>query len=187
MYVDQNGHWIIKDFLQWKVKTIDIPILEYTEDTLSQFNGTYATGYNINGTLGFWDLSYQFGIAIDFKGNIILQYTPGGGITTDDPSLSFVRYRSTSNTPSVKELEGLGVSLGGGASFKHVVLGEEVNIYVDQKNDKAYWGITNYGGVTTSSVGLEGHINWGYTDNLEITEFNIYKLLDCYYHKILEW
>ncbi|WP_343252804.1 RHS repeat-associated core domain-containing protein [Ligaoa zhengdingensis] len=194
MYVDQNGHWIIKDFLQWKVRTIDLPALQYTQKKLSQLDGTLAVGYTLAATPSFWDLSIQVGFAVDYKGDFVMQISYGGGVTSDSPSASLVRYYSVSNAPSVEALKGSGYAIGGSTSATHITAGADINIYPNDLNG-VYWGITRFTGATTATVGGEGHINWGGTYNIVYEDpttkneiyINIYDLIYNVYNQILDW
>ena len=155
-------------------------------DTLSQADGTFACGINAVGSWpGIWSVNYQYGLAVDFKGNVAIQSTFVGGVTTGTPSGSIGLYATVTNAPTVNDLAGPGYQIGGSVnvispSGLGVSGGGELNIIdATSTRGKYYYGATGLLGITAWPGG-ETHTEWGETTN--VSTFNIYDTMaDCYH------
>lgn len=125
------------------------------------------------------------------KGNVAIQASAAGGATSGSPSISFSRYRSITNAPSINELNGKGYQVGGSALAKvgyvPVFVGGDINIIPDFERNRTYYGGTLNGGFGAGAPGGEVHVEWGTTSTLPTTQFNIYDVASSVYIKIMEW
>lgn len=162
------------------------PLILAMRDTLSQADGTFACGINAVGSWpGIWSVNYQYGLAVDFKGNVAIQSTFVGGVTTGTPSGSIGLYATVTNAPTVNDLAGPGYQIGGSVnvispSGLGVSGGGELNIIdATSTRGKYYYGATGLLGITAWPGG-ETHAEWGETTN--VSTFNIYDTMaDCYH------
>ncbi|WP_343252806.1 RHS repeat-associated core domain-containing protein [Ligaoa zhengdingensis] len=198
MYVDQNGHWIIKDFLQWKVKTIDMSVLNFVQDKLSEVNMTYTDGFIISGSPGFWSFNFQVGIAIDTDGNMVIQYTTlndslsTGGSNVNDMDakwgFAFMRFNTVTNAPTVDDLLGPAFQLGAsyGTLLEGIPFGGSFDFTAFKTNEDIIYG----GGTLAAgfmSPGSDIHIGGAFTNELEGTKINIFDSANIIYNWILGW
>ena len=186
--IDADGNWPewFKKGVKWVAREIIKPIIDDIQESLSEKDATYSTGYAVSGTPGIFPFSAQAGISVDTKGNIAIQVSESSGVTTSDAGWSVARYRTVTNAPSIAALEGEGYQIGGSIAVPFegvpVFVGEDLNIIPGSEGN--YYGVTNYVGIA-SSAGAEGHIQWGTTDT--IVSFNIFEEIDELYNSIMEW
>ena len=145
----------------------------------------------MSGTPSAWIFNGQIGVSMDTKGNVAIQASGGGGITGGNPSISITRYQSATNAPSINELNGTGYQIGGSAIIPvdgvPVAVGGDFNIIPAPERNITYYGGTLTGGFAAGSPGGEFHVEWGTTDTLRNTQFNIYDVARSVYIKIMEW
>ena len=177
-----------KNSVKWVAKTLVRPVVKTAQKLLSQVDFTYTTGVNISGSPSIWNFNGQVGTTFDSKGNVAIQVTKGGGVTTGTPSISITRFHSYTNAPSIKALTLETAQIGGtvGMMVGPVPLsgGGDVMLIYNPTNKKTYYGLTCNAGF--GSPGHELHIEWGDTTT-ETKEFNIYELAEDIYIKIMEW
>lgn len=124
------------------------------------------------GTVCFLTGSIGIGMAMDTKGNMGIQATLAGGVTTGIPtegaikgmSMVFGGFTSISNAPDIYALEGEGTNIGGSAFIPAMLaaLGLDLN-FLGNVNENPYDG---YYGLTMSVVrdtGYELHVTEGCT------------------------
>ena len=190
---DPSGHWPqwLKNTVKWVAKNIGKPVVKAFQKALSKVDLTYSTGVNVSGTQSAWSFNGQIGVSMDTKGNVAIQASGGGGVTSGTPSISVSSYRSITNAPSINELNGMGYQIGGSAIIPvggvPVAVGGDFNIIPDQERNKAYYGGTLTRGLAAGSPGGEFHVEWGTTVTLPKTQFNIYDVASSVYIKIMEW
>lgn len=167
------------------------PVVKFVERKMSKVQATYSTGYAASATLfGLGEISGQFGVTMDTSGNVALQYSYAGGITTGGLGASVTRYSSITNAPGYEALNGPGYQVGGAFAFPvsgvPVAVGGDFNI-IENTNDpgKSYYGIT--GNVGFGTPGGEMHVLWGETQTIEGTQFNIFEVASDIYTRIMEW
>ena len=191
MYSDPNGNWPkwIKDSVKWVAKNIVKPIVKTVENTMSDIDLTYSTGFNVSGSPGAWIFNGQIGVSADTKGNIAIQVSGGGGITGGDQGLSITRYRSITNAPSINKLNDAYYQVGGSIAKTingiPAAVGGDIMIMPDQELNTEYFGLT--GNVGFGTEGKEFHVEWGTTITAPSTQFNIYDVARSVYDKIMEW
>lgn len=95
--VNDGGHWV--------------------QNTLSNYDFTIAEGIDFSFSPSIFQYDLMFGIACDSTGSFVAQFTFGEAVTTGTPSVAVQKYYSVTNAPSVDELKGFGVSLGGIFSY----------------------------------------------------------------------
>ena len=189
MYTDHTGHWPewFKNFAKWRIENIVEPIVESIENALSHVDFTYSQGINISGTPSAFIFNAQAGISFDSKGNIAIQGSLGGGITTGTPSISLTTYTNITNAPNINKLNGLGYQMGGSMAVLlfgvPVAAGFDLNFIPDI--DTAYIGVTNTAGLGTP--GGEVHAEWGKTATWNFSKINIFDVLEMVFIKIREW
>lgn len=76
-------------------------------------NATYSRGLNISGSPSAFSFNFQIGISVDTRGNVALQRSFSGGLTGGSPGASITSYKTITNVPNIKKLEGPGYQLGG--------------------------------------------------------------------------
>lgn len=187
---DSSGNapqWF-KNSVKWAAKHIVKPVVKTAQKLFSSIDFTYTTGVNISGTPSVWNLNGQIGVTHDSKGNIAVQLTLGGGITTGTPSLSFTRFHSFTNAPKIKTLTMDTTQIGGSVAAMvgpaPLAVGGDAMLIYDTNEKKKYYGFTTNAGF--GSPGKELHLEWGDTTTIT-TEFNIYKVAEEVYIKIMEW
>ena len=190
---DASGNWPkwIKNSIKWIDENIASPIVNAVEETLSKADLTYSTGLNASGTFGMWTFNAQIGVSMDTKGNIAVQPSFAGGITTGvTPSGTISSYRSITNAPSIDKLNGPGYQIGGSAIIPAnnvpVAVSGDFNIIPDG-NDRAYYGGTCGVGLGVGDPGGEFHAEWGNTGTIPSTRFNIFDVFRTFHNRIVEW
>lgn len=98
------------------------------------------------------------------------------------------RYKSVTNAPNIYKLKGPSQQVGG--SFGVPIYGVPVSaggdliLMRDDELNKNYFGYSKNVGLGTP--GGEMHIEWGETQTISGTEFNVYDLIDKFFIKIME-
>ena len=186
---DPSGHWIIKNAIKWVAKNIVRPIVKKIEKNSRKANGTYSYGVNISGSPSAFSFNMQGGISFDRKGNVALQTNISGGVTGGSPGISATSYKTVTNAPNIRKLNGIGGQVGGSVAAlvygAPVFIGGDINIIPDSDSTTIYHGITSNVGIGTP--GGELHVEWGETYTWEQTEFNVFDVAKAIYVKIMEW
>ena len=161
--------------------------VHWVQNTLSNYDFTIAEGLDLSFSPSIFQYDLMFGIACDSKGSIVAQFTFGEAVTTGTPSAAVQKYYSVTNAPSVDELKGFGVSLGGSLAIpiKEIgcAIGADFNILGDPNKQIKYVGETISIGIA-SSPGAEGHVQMANTWNSK--PFNIFDAWDKLYNKYYE-
>ena len=156
---------------------------------LSKHNATYSCGFNLSGTPSLFSYNLQGAISMDTKGNVAIQGATGAGLTGGTPSASFTAYSSVTNAPSIDKLNGIGYQIGGSAGIPvygvPLAVGGDFNIIPDTDKNTVYLGATANAGVGVP--GAEFHVEMGYTETLDATQFNIWEVARSIYIVIMEW
>ena len=185
---DPSGHWIIKSAIKWISKHIVKPVVKTIQRVMSKIPATYSRGINLSGSPGIFSFNLQGGTSIDTKGNVALQGSFTGGVTTGSGA-SATLYQSITNAPSIKKLEGPAYQFGGSFGFPvygvPLSAGGDFNIIPDSELNKTYFGMSTNAGFGTP--GLEFHVEWGETATWTITQFNVYEVMGDVYSMIMEW
>lgn len=142
------------------------------KDNLAKIDFTYSFGGSASVTVGYFMFSGSIGLAMDTKGNMGIQGTLGGGLTTGIPTKGRIEgitfagggFTSISNAPDIYALENEGTNVGGSAFIPPMlaVLGLDLN-FLGNVNEKPYEG---YYGLTASvsmGKGYELHVTEGNT------------------------
>jgi len=188
---DPSGHWIIKNAIKWVATKIK-SAADSVEKTLSKINLTYSRGISGNASPGIWNFNVQVGFSIDTKGNVGLQCTVAGGVTSSDtPSASVGKYEMVTNAPNIDKLEGAGYQFGGSFNAPlpapiSISGGGEFNVIPDEKLNKHYYGVTRFVGIAPPKKSAEGHVEWGETYPTFV-DFNVFDTVDSVCVKIMEW
>ena len=188
---DQTGNWPnwIKNTVKSVAKNIVKPVVKAVQNTLSKVDSTYSTGINVSGTPSAFIFNLQAGVSIDTKGNVAIQGSAGGGVTTGSPGASITAYRSATNAPSIDNLNGPGYQIGGSVGIPvygvPVAAGGDFNIIPDDELGTVYFGTTTNVGLGTP--GGEFHVEWGETSTWKETRFNIFDVAKNIYIKVMEW
>ena len=188
---DPRGNWSkwIKNTVKWVSKNIVRPIVKNTQKIISKVNLTYSTGVNISGTPSAFIFNGQIGVSVDTKGNVAIQGSGGGGITTGDPGVSRTRFSSITNAPNIYKLNGSYYQLGG--SYAAIVegipiaVGGDVMFMPDEELNTGYFGLTVNTGFGTP--GSECHVEWGATGTIKRSVFNVFDIAQDIYISIMEW
>ena len=161
--------------------------VHWVQNTLSNYDFTIAEGLDLSFSPSIFQYDLMFGIACDSKGSVVAQFTFGEAVTTGTPSAAVQKYYSVTNAPSVDELKGFGVSLGGSLAIpiKEIgcAIGADFNILGDPNKQIKYVGETISIGIA-SSPGAEGHVQMANTWNSK--PFNIFDAWDKLYNKYYE-
>ena len=129
---------------------------------LSNINYTNTKGVNVSLTVGMWTFDASVGISIDAKGNLGIQHSLAGGVTTaEKPSAAIAVYETVTNAPDIYALEGEGINIGGAVAGEALGLpayaSGDIAIVGDVNSmDKHYYGVT--GALGVGSDGKEAHI-----------------------------
>ena len=188
---DQRGNWpkLIKDIIKTVAKKIIKPAIKSVQKITSKINLTYSAGVNVSGTPSAWIFNGQIGVSIDTKGNVAIQASGGGGVTTGSSSIAITRYKSVSNAPNIDKLNGSFYQMGGSIAVPvegiPVAAGGDVMLMPDTELNTGYFGLTENIGFGTP--GKEFHVEWGETTTISCTQFNIYDISKFIYIKIMEW
>ena len=178
---DSSGHWIFKDAFNWFTENVTKPIVEGVESLLEDVNFTLSIGFAGSISLGFWTYSGQIGVSIDARGNCAIQATGSAALTTGTPGVSGGVYISATNAPSIDNLNGEALAIGGSVSCGYMI-GGDVNVIPDYDNNNTYYGATIMLGVGTP--GAEFHIGGGYTKTLMRSKETIYEMYNKAFERI---
>ena len=187
---DPSGCWYIKSLIKWFAEEVAKPVIKGLQEKATAINFSTSRGLSASGTLGIFTLNAQIGTAFDAKGNVALQLSVSGGVTSGTPGGSVMGYRMLTNAPSISNLEGEAYQIGGavGAPVSGVPLavGVDFNIIPDASSEKAYYyGLTT--GIGVGTPGGEFHTTWGQTYTVEKSQFNVFRVAKALYKKIMEW
>ena len=185
-YSDATGQWIFKDAIKWVAKNIVKPIVKKVQETLSKVDCTQSVGFTGSASPGIFMFSGSVGVSWDTKGNVVLQASGNVDVTTTaTPTWSVTKHHTTTNAPTVNDLQGPGYEMGGSAQIPltPVVVGAEGVFLENTQTDETYYGVTYSGGIGS---GYEFHAGGGGTTNVSQT-FNVFDELDKLYIKIMEW
>ena len=188
---DPIGAWPqwIKNAVKWVASDVIMPLVDSAQKALSKIDLTYSTGINVSGTPSFWIFNGQVGLSLDTKGNIAIQASIGGGVTVGDPGVSVTRYKSITNAPNINKLNGEYIQAGGSIAALiggvPLTAGGDVMCMPDSESNDVYWGVTGNAGV--GSPGKDFHIEWGQTTTWNITQFNIFDVINNVYDRIMGW
>jgi RHS repeat-associated protein len=170
--VDYLGFWSSEAFEWFRrfVNEVLYPTSESIRDKFSDCNGTLSIGVSITFSLGTFVVNYQFSLAMDTSGDMVLQYTQGDGLGVGYGT-SLTGFVMITNAPSVDELEGVGYQIGGSAGKGKCLGGDFILIPNDSR---VYNGMdVNFGYCTP---GKEVHVIRGYTNNSE-TKINVFDIV----------
>ena len=187
---DSSGNWPqwVKNAANWVNNKIVQPIKKIVQKALSKINVTYSTGYNVSGAIGGFSFNGQIGMSVDTKGNVALQYSYGGGVTGGSAAISVSRYKTRTNAPNIHLLEGPSQQIGGSVGVPiygvPISAGGDLIFMRNEKLNKNYFGYSKNIGFGTP--GGEMHVEWGETQTITSTEFNVYDFIDELFIKIME-
>ena len=187
---DSSGNWPqwVKNAANWLNNKIVQPVKKIVQKAFKKINGTYSTGYNVSGTLGGFSFNAQIGVSVDTKGNVAIQYSYGGGVTGGSAAISVSRYKTRTNAPNIHLLEGPSQQIGGSVGVPiygvPISAGGDLIFMRNEKLNKNYFGYSKNLGFGTP--GGEMHVEWGETQTITSTEFNVYDLIDKFFIKIME-
>lgn len=188
-FADEDGNWpSLKDGVKWLADAVVKPVVKEVQKMISKHEFTYSTGYTGYLSTGIFSFSAQGGISMDAKGNVALQGTFMGGVSSNQGIL-VTSYETRTNAHNINNLNGFGYQIGGSygfnAGYVPVTVGADINIIPDSKTGQTYWGISNNGGIGTPRT--EVHIEWGDTATWKAIKFNVYDIAKHTYIKIMEW
>ena len=191
-----NGELIVKNTVKSFAKGI-MPLIKNAQDILEDIDYTKTIGICISGSPSIWYFGYSLGISFDTKGNVAVQQTVAGGVTTGTPGVSATLFQMNTNAPNVDKLLGQGYQVGGsiGVPVYGVPLtaAGEFNIIPDVEEGGTYYGTTRAVGLGTP--GEEVHVGWEKTMPVRVKmgktkiplEFNIFDAMDDIYNNIMKW
>ena len=188
--VDETGNWpTFKDAVKWVAKNVVRPVVKEVQNVLSEIDLTYSTGINVSGTPSAWIFNGQLSLSVDTKGNVAIQASGGGGVTGGDASASITGYHSITNAPTIDKLNGAYYQVGGSiaAPIEGVLVaaGGDLMFMPDPAMNTGYFGLT--GNLGFGTPGAEFHAEWGTTDTLPSTRFNVFDVARSVYIRIMEW
>ena len=189
---DSDGNISLKDIaksaIKGFVKHVVKPVNNWTAKQISKLDFTYSTGLGLSGSFGIWNMSGQLGLSIDSGGNVEMQYTVGGAVTTGS-GVSLMNYQTITNAPNVTNLHDDGYQVGAsvGVPIYNIpaAAGADINIIPDTDANRAYYGFTSGAGLGTP--GMEAHVGWSTTRPVKSIKFNINEIFNSFYDKILGW
>ena len=188
---DSEGNWPqwLKDGVKWVTKEIVKPIVKAIQNGLAEVDLTLSTGFNVSGTTSFWIFNGQLGVSVDTKGNVAIQQSFGGGLTTGEPSISGTAYASITNAPNIDKLDGPFYQVGGSIAAPvggiPAAAGGDIVFMPDAELNKGYFGLT--GNIGFGTPGAEVHVEWGNTSTFSTTRFNVFDIARGIYNMIMEW
>ena len=189
---DSDGNKSLKDIaksaIKGFVKHVVKPVNNWTAKQISKLDFTYSTGLGLSGSFGIWNMSGQLGLSIDSGGNVEMQYTVGGAVTTGS-GVSLMNYQTITNAPNVTNLHDDGYQVGAsvGVPIYNIpaAAGADINIIPDTDANRTYYGFTSGAGLGTP--GMEAHVGWSTTRPVKSIKFNINEIFNSFYDKILGW
>lgn len=189
---DSDGNKSLKDIaksaIKGFVKHVVKPVNNWTAKQISKLDFAYSTGLGLSGSFGIWNMSGQLGLSIDSGGNVEMQYTVGGAVTTGS-GVSLMNYQTITNAPNVTNLHDDGYQVGAsvGVPIYNIpaAAGADINIIPDTDANRTYYGFTSGAGLGTP--GMEAHVGWSTTRPVKGIKFNINEIFNSFYDKILGW
>ena len=189
---DSDGNKSLKDIaksaIKGFVKHVVKPVNNWTAKQISKLDFTYSTGLGLSGSFGIWNMSGQLGLSIDSGGNVEMQYTVGGAVTTGS-GVSLMNYQTITNAPNVTNLHDDGYQVGAsvGVPIYNIpaAAGADINIIPDTDANRTCYGFTSGAGLGTP--GMEAHVGWSTTRPVKGIKFNINEIFNSFYDKILGW
>ena len=189
---DSDGNKSLKDIaksaIKGFVKHVVKPVNNWNAKQISKLDFTYSTGLGLSGSFGIWNMSGQLGLSIDSGGNVEMQYTVGGAVTTES-GVSLMNYQTITNAPNVTNLHDDGYQVGAsvGVPIYNIpaAAGADINIIPDTDANRTYYGFTSGAGLGTP--GMEAHVGWSTTRPVKGIKFNINEIFNSFYDKILGW
>ena len=170
----------VKDFVQ-SVAAVGKAVWGKIRD-LSQ-SVDMVTSHSYSASLG--SMSGSIGVSQDTRGNIAIQVTFSGGVTTSPEinmgNLSFSHSESIINAPTVFDIEDIGETTGAAIGVvPGVFIGGDV-VTAHNPTGGFYGGASLSGGIGSKNA----HVTPGYT--MTLCSFNIYDTIDGIYDFILGW
>ena len=189
---DSDGNKSLKDIAKSAIKGFVKHVVKHVNswaaEQISKLDFTYSTGLGLSGSFGIWNMSGQLGLSIDSGGNVEMQYTVGGAVTTGS-GVSLMNYQTITNAPNVTNLHDDGYQVGAsvGVPIYNIpaAAGADINIIPDTDANRTYYGFTNGAGLGTP--GMEAHVGWSTTRPVKGIKFNINEIFNSFYDKILGW
>ncbi len=185
---DPSGNWIIKDAVKWLAKNVVKPVVQAARRLMSKVSATYTKGITGTATTGIFDITGQIGLSVDTDGNVGIQGSWGGGVSTGTPGASIATFSTITNASVISDLLGEGYQLGCsvGTAVEGVPLsaGGDLNFIPIPNSNTCYFGLTQSVGFGTPGGEIHGEI----TKTYNIISFNIYEnIFKPIYIKIMEW
>jgi len=165
---DSTGNWP-----EWIGDFVD-SVKDAVDEVVRNFNMTLPFGFNFSITTGIWAFSGQIGLSLDTRGNIGIQGSFAGGVSTGSPSASVGVYTMVTNAPTIYDLEGAGYQIGRSVllpSMVPVTVGAEMNIIPNSNGGHYYGGTVMAGLGTPIAPGGEVHVEWGGTTTFISTNY----------------
>ena len=179
---DPLGRWYIKDGIKWLTKNVMKPVTDSVQKAMGKLgNATHSAGVAVSAAFG-GGISGTIGLATDNQGNV--GFVASWSILAASPNASVSVYRSFTNAPSIKNLEGISVVAGGSVDVYGVSIGGEFTSFADTDTNDIY-----VGGAVSAGVGapipIEVH---GGVNNARVGGmFNVFDVLNKLYNRISAW
>ena len=179
---DPLGRWYIKDGIKWLAKNMMKPVTDSVQKAMGKLgNATHSAGVAVSAAFG-GGISGTIGLATDNQGNV--GFVASWSILAASPNASVSVYRSFTNAPSIKNLEGISVVAGGSVDVYGVSIGGEFTSFADTDTNDIY-----VGGAVSAGVGapipIEVH---GGVNNARVGGmFNVFDVLSKLYNIISAW
>ena len=179
---DPLGRWYIKDGIKWLTKNVMKPVTDSVQKAMGKLgNATHSAGVAVSAAFG-GGISGTIGLATDNQGNV--GFVASWSILAASPNASVSVYRSFTNAPSIKNLEGISVVAGGSVDVYGVSIGGEFTSFADIDTNDIY-----VGGAVSAGVGapipIEVH---GGVNNARVGGmFNVFDVLNKLYNRISAW
>ena len=179
---DPLGRWYIKDGIKWLTKNVMKPVTDSVQKAMGKLgNATHSAGVAVSAAFG-GGISGTIGLATDNQGNV--GFVASWSILAASPNASVSVYRSFTNAPSIKNLEGISVVAGGAVDVYGVSIGGEFTSFADTDTNDIY-----VGGAVSAGVGapipIEVH---GGVNNARVGGmFNVFDVLNKLYNRISAW
>ena len=167
------------------------PMVDFVESHLSEYDFTYSNGMSLNGSTQAMTISLQACVSVDTEGNIGLQGSGGGGVSSGTPGVNVMYYETTTNAPDINKLNGPAYQVGGSFGVPipdtpiSVIASGDINVIPDNSNDTYYYGHTIGKGIGFADYGPEAHV--GVTGTSTFVQFNIFDVLRNTCDTIIRW
>ena len=145
---------------------------ETIDQKLENLRGTHSRGLTVSISTGIWTFGIQIATSVDLKGNVELQYTPYGGLSTGTPQADISVFTMTTNAPDTKALQGMGYNIGASGAIGGA-LGVDGVIIPSASGQEAYLGLAASCGI---GAGADFHVTWGETKT--ICGYNVFDVLE---------